>query len=94
MEKEKPQVPIKVLHLGDPRKSMVLWSRMASRYNKPVDFAIAANPGEVKDVIGDYDVVMVCEKSDWNELERIGIDMSKVVFEDHPVPEGKAARRS
>ena len=85
---------MKILHLsGSPKESMVLWSRIASRFNVPVDFAIAANPGEVKDVMEDYDAVMVRDQSDWDELKRIGAEMSNVYIEDQPIPDGLAARR-
>jgi hypothetical protein len=69
---------LKVLHLsGNPHESMTLWSRLANRSDIPVDFSVAASHTEVREVMGDYDRIMVSSRSDLKKLADGGFDMEK-----------------
>jgi hypothetical protein len=69
---------LKVLHLsGNPHQSMALWSRLANRSDIPVDFAVAASHKEVRNVMGEYDKIIVSSRSDLKKLEDGGFDMEK-----------------
>ena len=77
---EKAKV-LRVLHLSEnPRHSMSLWSRLANVSDVPVDLAVAASHAEVRDVMDDYDRIMVSSRSDMTDLSDAGISIEKVSF--------------
>jgi hypothetical protein len=69
---------LKVLHLsGNTHHSMALWSRLSERSDIPVDFAVAASHKEVRNVMGDYDKIIVPSRSDLKKLAYAGFDLEK-----------------
>jgi len=69
---------LKVLHLsGNTHHSMALWSRLANGSDVPVDLAIAASHKEVREVMGDYERIMVSSPSDLKKITYAGFDLEK-----------------